>query len=269
MLTRINEGGDTSVDLTERPDSKFMIPSKQPALTLVALAAAEDPGRQLPDSGFSSGNQVACKNPTSTDRIASSFSATSAYIAPARDSPLSSNEPAVPQTTGEDFSPPPVGNTDSQKTDVAPSSAASRPGNPRGSDGPTGDACESTSGRIGFRTASMYEATLDIRMLGEMQSPRTASAEEDLRGRDHSRLLDGTTAGAPGGALDRCTTSFGNPRGTDGPSGAELSPKDLLVRSQDFSRQEFSRVETRPGFVRPKSYPSCCPTRVIMPIRIR
>ena len=40
-----------------------------------------------------------------------------------------------------------------------------------------------------------------------------------LRGRDRARLLDDTTAGAPGGALGRVTASFGNPRGTDGPSG--------------------------------------------------
>ena len=39
--------GDTPVDPTERPDSKFMIASKQPALTLVALAVAEDHGRQV------------------------------------------------------------------------------------------------------------------------------------------------------------------------------------------------------------------------------
>ena len=84
---------------------------------MVALAAAEDHGRQLPDSAFASENQVACMNPTSsTDRIAISSSATSACIAPARDSPLFSDEPALPQTTGEDFAPPPVGSTDPQKT---------------------------------------------------------------------------------------------------------------------------------------------------------
>ena len=57
--------GDTSVDPTELPDSKFMTASKQPALTLVALAAAEDHGRQLPDSAFASENQAVCMNPTS------------------------------------------------------------------------------------------------------------------------------------------------------------------------------------------------------------
>ena len=188
--------GDTPVDPTKRPDSKFMLPSKQPALTLVALAAAEDHGRQLPDSAFASENQVACMNPTSsTDRIALSFSATSACIAPVQDSPLFSNERALPQTTEEDFSPPPVGSTDPQKMDAAPSAAASPPGNPRGSDGPTADACESTSGTRDFRTASMYDATLVTRMLGEVRGPRTS--EEDIRGRDRSRLLDGTTAGVP------------------------------------------------------------------------
>ena len=164
--------GDTSIDPTERPDSKFMIPSKQTALTLIALAAAEDPSRQLPDSAFASRNQVACMNPaSSTGRIAFSSSATSAYIAPARDSPLFSNEPALPQTTGDDFSPPPVGSIDSQKTDVAPPAAAGPPGNSCGSDGPTGDACESTSGTRGFRTTSMYEPALGTHILGEICGP--------------------------------------------------------------------------------------------------
>ena len=41
--------GDTSVDPTERPNSKFMVPSQQPALVLVAPAiASEDPGRNFP-----------------------------------------------------------------------------------------------------------------------------------------------------------------------------------------------------------------------------
>ena len=48
--------GDTSVDATERPNSKFMVPSQQPALTLVASAATEDPGRQLPSSAIATEN---------------------------------------------------------------------------------------------------------------------------------------------------------------------------------------------------------------------
>ena len=41
--------GDISVDPTERPNSKFMVPSQHPALILVAPAiAAEDPGRKFP-----------------------------------------------------------------------------------------------------------------------------------------------------------------------------------------------------------------------------
>ena len=143
-------------------------------------------------------------------------------VAPARDSPLFSNEPALAPTTGQDLSSPPVGSTDLQKTDAAPSAAASSPGNPRESDGPTGDACKSTSGTRGLRTAIMYDATLGTRTLGEVRGPRTSeevrgpgTSEEDLRGRD------GTTASASGGALGRVTASFGNPRGTDGPSGRE------------------------------------------------
>ena len=225
--------GDAPVDPTERPDFKFMIASKEPALTMVALAAAEDHGRQLPDSAFASENQVACMNSTSsTDRIALSSRATSACIAPARDSPLFSYEPALPQTTEEDFAPPPVGSTDPQKTDATPSAAASPPGNSRGGDGPTGDACEGTSGTRGFRTASMYEATFDTNMLRELCGPRTS--EEGLRGHDGSRLLNGTTAGAPGGALGRVTAPFGNPRGTDGPSGRGALAKGSAFQEPGF-----------------------------------
>ena len=236
---------DTPVDPMERPDSKFVIASKQPALTLVALAAAKDHGRQLPDSAFTSENQAACMYPTSsTDRIAISSNATSSCIAPARDSPLFPNEPALPQTTGDDLSPPPVGSTDPRKSDAAPPSAASPPGNPRGSDGPTGDACESTSGTRGFQTAIMYDATLGTRTLGEVRGPRTS--EEDLLGRD------GTTASAPGGALGRVTTSFGNPRGTDGPSrGGALAEgsafQEPRLRGRDRARFLDGTTAGAPG----------------------
>ena len=251
--------GDTPVDPTEPPDSKFMTASKQPALTLVASAAAEDHGRQLPDSAFASENQAACMNPACAyttptrdlplfpNEPAITHSATCAYTTPARDSLLFSNEPALAPTTGEDLSPLPVGSTDPRKTDAAPPAAASPPGNPRGSDGPTGDACESTSGTRGFRTA-MYDATIGTRTLGEVRVPRTS--EEHLLGRDgtasfgnprgtdgpsrrgalaegsafeepHLRGRDGTTTSAPGGALGRATASFGNPPRTDGASRGE------------------------------------------------
>ena len=153
------------------------------------------------------------------------------------------NNVALPQTTGEDFAPPPVGSTDPQKTDAAPSAGVSPLRDPRGSDGPTRDACESTSGTRGFRTASMYEATFDTHMLGEICGPRTS--EEDLRGRDHSRLFDGTTAGAPGGALGRVTASFGNPRGTDGPSGRGAIAKGSAFEEPGFPSTTFF-LEQRP-----------------------
>ena len=237
--------GDAPVDPMERPDSKFMIAPKQPALTLVALAATEDHGRQLPDSAFASENQAASMNPTSsTDRILISSSATSACIAPSRDSPLFPNESALPQTTGDDLSPPPVGSTDPRKTDAAPSAAASSPRNPPGSDGPTGDACESTSGTKDFRTASMYDATLGTRTLGEVRGPRTS--EEDLRRRD------GTTASAPGGSLDRVTASFGNPREADGPSrGGALAEgsafEEPRLRGRDRARLLDGTTASAPG----------------------
>ena len=49
---------DTPVDSTERPISKFMVPSQQPALTLVASAPAEDLGSQLTTSAIASEDQV-------------------------------------------------------------------------------------------------------------------------------------------------------------------------------------------------------------------
>ena len=251
--------GDTPVDPTEPPDSKFMTASEQPTLTLVALAAAKDHSRQLPDSAFASEYQAACMNltcaytapardsPLFPNEPAITHSATSACFAPARDSPLFSNEPALAPTTGEDLSPPPVGSTNLQKTDAAPSAAASSPGNPRESDGPTGDACKSTSGTRGFWTATMYDATLGTRTLGEVRDPRTS--EEDLRGRD------GTTASAPGGALGRVTASFGNPRGTDGPSGGEA-----LAEGSTF--EEPCPRHEEPRFLPTRFFSSRDPTRV-------
>ena len=91
--------GDTSVDPTERLNSKFMVPSQQPALTLVASPAAEDPGSQLPSFAITSENQVArIKSTSSTDKsIASSSSTAFKYIyntsAPAQDSAHFSDEP--------------------------------------------------------------------------------------------------------------------------------------------------------------------------------
>ena len=170
----------------------------------------------------------------------------SACIAPARDSPLFSNEPTFPQTTGKDFALPPIASINPSKTDAAPSAAESPPGNPRGSDRPTGDTCESTSGTRGFRTASMYEATFDTHMLGEICGPRTS--EGDRREHDSSRLIDGTTAGAPGGELGRVTASFGNPRGTDGPSERGALAKGSTFEEPGFPRQDFffsSRDPTR------------------------
>ena len=90
----------------------------------------------------------------------------------------------------------------------------------------------------------MYEATFDTHMLGEICGPGTS--EGDLRGRDRSRLLDGTTAGAPGGALGRVTASFGNPRGTDGPSGRGALAKGSASEEPEFPSTRFFFLEQRP-----------------------
>ena len=85
--------GDASetVDPMGQPNSKFMVPSQQPALTLVASTATEDPSRQLSSSAIDIENQVACMKSTSIDRgLASSSSTAFKYIqhfsAPAQES---------------------------------------------------------------------------------------------------------------------------------------------------------------------------------------
>ena len=90
----------------------------------------------------------------------------------------------------------------------------------------------------------MYGATFDTHMLGEICGPRTS--EGDLRGRDRSRLLDGTTAGAPGGALGRVTASFGNPRGTDGPSGRGALAKESAFEEPGLPSTRFF-LQQRPN----------------------
>ena len=61
--------GDTSMDPTERPNSKFMVPSQQPALTLVASAAAEDSRSQLITSSIAPDDQdVRLKSTSSFDQ---------------------------------------------------------------------------------------------------------------------------------------------------------------------------------------------------------
>ena len=83
--------GDTSVDHTERPNSKLMVPSQQPALTLVASAAAEDSRSQLTciTSAIASDDQVVCMKSTSFDQSITSspstiFEYTCLHFAPAR-----------------------------------------------------------------------------------------------------------------------------------------------------------------------------------------
>ena len=83
----------------------------------------------------------------------------------------------------------------------------------------------------------MYEATFDTQILGEICGPRTS--DDDLQGLDRSRLLDGTTAGAPGGALGRATASFGNPRGTDGPLGRGALTKGSAFEERGFPSTIF------------------------------
>ena len=109
-------------------------------------------------------------------------------------------------------------------------------------------------------------------MLGERRGRRISRPEEDLRGRDRSRLLEtantlgevlggGISAGAlgeaPGGgtptsalreALGGCTSgSKGNPRGSDGPSREEALQRVRSGRTKIYLEQFFfsSRSQIR------------------------
>ena len=246
-------------DPSERPNSKFMVPSQQPALTLVAFAPAEDPGSQLTTSAIASEDQVdqaACIKSVSTSidkSVASSSSTASKYIYPHLSAPARGS---LVRTTGE-LGSPPAANINPLKTDTASSStAASPPGNPRGSDGPAGNVRESASGTRGFRTASVYEGTFCTTtalasMLKEVLG-RTSRSQENLRGRDRSRLLETTStlgevlggatipASAPGGALGCCTSTLErNPRGSDGPSREEALARGSTLEEPRFSSSSF------------------------------
>ena len=147
--------GDTSVDPTKRPNSKFMVPSQQPALTVVASAAAEDPGSRLFTPAIAPEDQVVRIKSTSLSidksiAVSSSTLHSSIYVnIPQTHQPEDPyippmNLPSPERSTGEELnSPPPAASTDPQKTDAAPSAAASPTWNHRGSDGPTRNARES------------------------------------------------------------------------------------------------------------------------------
>ena len=188
--------GDTSVDPTERPNSKFMVPSQQPALILVASVAAKDSGSQLITSAIAPDDQVVrMKSTTYFDqRITSSprtiFEYTCLRFAPARRSVYFSDGPAstlgalcpfLARTTDELCSSP-AASSNPLKTDAASPTAAVPPGKLRGSEcsGSTGTACAS-GGVLGCST---FPATLR-----EIPGPRP----EALRGRHRSRLFEATS----------------------------------------------------------------------------
>ena len=108
----------------------------------------------------------------------------------------------------------------------------------------------------------MYEGTFGTTtapasMLKEVLS-RTSRSQENLRGRDRSRLLettstlgevlDGATtpASAPGGALGCCTSTLErNTRGSDGPSREEALARGSTLEEPRFSSSSFF-LEQRP-----------------------
>ena len=251
--------GDTSVDPTEGSISKSMVPSQQLALTLVASAATEDPGSQLITSAIASKDQgVRIKSAgTSTDKTRvlhfSPVLHPSIYIyiwhLPEGPYITCPHLPEGPYITS--MNPPspehlrscalPVANTNPLKTDAALSAAVGPPGKLRGND------CSELIGTACVPGGTHGCSTSPASTLGEKLGPRTSRPEEDPRGRDRLRLLgttstlgevlgDGTTAGAPGGALGRCApTPTGSPRGTDGLRGKKLSQEGPLSRNQDSS----------------------------------
>ena len=194
--------GDTSVDPTERPNSKFVVPSQQPALILVAPAAAEDSRIQLITSAIAPDDQLICmKSTTSFDQSITSspstkFEYTCLHFARARRSVYFSDGPArtlgalcpfLTRTTVELCSSTepyssPAASSNPLKTDAASPTAAVPPGKLRGSEcsGLAGTACTS-SGALGCST---FLATLR-----EIPGPRP----EDLRGRHRSRSFETTS----------------------------------------------------------------------------
>ena len=244
--------GDTSVDPTERPNSKLTVPFQQPALIVVASAAAEDSRSQLTciTSAIAPDDQVVCMKSTSpfdqsiTSSPSTIFEYTCLHFAPARRSLYFSDGPArtlgalcpfLARTTVElcsspELYPSPAASSNPLKMDAASPIAAVPLGKLRGSEcsGSTGTACTS-SWALGCST---FPATPR-----EIPGPRP----EDLRGRRRSRLFETICCCAPGGALGRATASFGNPRGTDGPSrGAALAEgsafEEPRLRGRDRAR---------------------------------
>ena len=189
--------GDALIDPTEQLNPNFMVPSEQPALTLVASAATVDPGRQLPSSAIATKNQVACTEPTCIVRsFASSLGNAFKYVyphssAPARGSINSSVEPALARTI-EELRSPPVASTKPLKMGATPSAAADPPGNHRGSDGPTESACESGSETQSLWTASVHRvthgsSTSTAGMLGDIHGRGTSRSKGNRRECDRSR----------------------------------------------------------------------------------
>ena len=172
--------------------------------------------------------------------------------------------------------------------DAAPPATAGPPGNPHGSDGPTGNARKSGSetrslwttsvhgvtlgsgastasmseGILGrgtdcpignsrrsgsktrsLRTASVHGVTRGttkstVRMLSEILGRGTSRSEENLRGRDRSRLLE--TASVLGGAFGSCTpSSIGNAWGSDGPSRERASVIEPVLEEPRFPSSSF------------------------------
>ena len=218
--------GDTSVDPTSRPNSNFMVPSQQPALTLLASSATEDLGSQLPSSAIATEDQVACIKSTSTcidKSIASSSSTAFKYIyplfsAPTRGSLHSSDEPKLARKTRELCSPP-VASINPAKMDAAPSATTGPPGNPRGSDGSTGNGRRSGSETRSLRTTTAKMDAAPSATAGPPANPRgrdgpTGNARQSGSETRSLRTISGhkvtlgsgaSTASMPGRILDRGT----------------------------------------------------------------
>ena len=145
--------------------------------------------------------------------------------------------------------------------DATPSAAAGPPGNPRGSDGSTGNAREGGSGTRSLQTASVHRVILGsstiASMLGGILGRGTSKSEGNLWGCDRSRLLGtasalgealggDTSASAPGGSLGSGTsTSQGNPGGSHGPSRKGALARGSATEEPRFPSSSFS-LEQRP-----------------------
>ena len=147
------------------------------------------------------------------------------------------NNVALPQTTGEDFAPPPVGSTDPQKTDAAPSAAVSPQGILAGATVRRGtparaQARQEAFGRPAYMKRHLIPTCSERYVVQGLQ--KRISGDAIIQ--DCSTVLQLVRPEGHLAVLLRRLGILGEPMVHQE---GELSPRDLLLRSQDSPRQHF------------------------------